>query len=142
MKALNSYLNDQPENYWICDPIDGTTNFAHGMPLSGVILAFVSGGQLVYGHIFDPFRNETFTAWRGGGAFLNGQRIHCCTTSRLRDAVVCSGSPPNIASLNACLRATEFISPQVRTVRMLGSAAIMLAWNACGRVTAYFEAGT
>jgi myo-inositol-1(or 4)-monophosphatase len=81
-----------------------------------------------------------FTAWRGQGAFLNGKRIHCCGTKELKSSVVCTGSPPNQKSLEACLRATNLISSEVRTMRMLGSASIMLSWLACGRVTAYFEA--
>jgi len=137
--AIAKFLEHPPEHFWICDPIDGTTNFAHGMPLSGIILAFVSHGELVYGHIYDPFRNETFSAWKGQGSYLNGQKISCCSTSTLKESVLCTGSPPNIESLNACLRATNLISSQVRTVRMLGSAAVMLSWVACGRVTGYFE---
>ena len=140
-KATEKYMSTGPASLWICDPIDGTTNFAHGMPLSGIILAFVSNGELVFGMIHDPFRNETFTAWKGKGAYLNGKRIHCCQTKLLKDAVVCTGSPPNIKSLNACLRATNLISKDVRTMRMLGSACHMTSWLACGRVTAYFEAG-
>lgn len=138
--AITKYLENPPDYFWICDPIDGTTNFAHGMPLSGIILAFVSHGELIYGHIYDPFRNETFSAWKGQGAYLNGQKISCCSTPNLKQSVLCTGSPPNIDSLNACLRATNLISSQVRTVRMLGSAAVMLSWVACGRVTGYFEA--
>lgn len=122
------------------DPIDGTTNFAHGMPLAGVIIAYCSRGTVLFGCIYDPFRKEMFTAWRGQGAFLNDVAISCCSTQELQDSVVCTGSPPNIDSLNACLRATNLISAKVRTVRMIGSAAIMLAWVAMGRCTAYFEA--
>jgi myo-inositol-1(or 4)-monophosphatase len=106
-----------------------------------VILGFVSEGDLIYGHIYDPFRNETFSAWKGGGAFLNGRKIKCCNTMKLADSVVCTGSPPNLESLNACLRATNLISSEVRSMRMLGAASIMLSWLACGRITAYFEAG-
>lgn len=131
---------EMKENLWIVDPIDGTTNFAHGMPLCGVILSYVSKGTVMFGAIYDPFRDELFTAWRGKGAFLNGRKISCCETSELKSAVVCTGSPPNFLSLEACLRATNLISSKVRTMRMLGSAATMLSWVACGRVTAYFEA--
>lgn len=140
-KATENCMASKPTSLWICDPIDGTTNFAHGMPLSGIILAFVSNGELVYGMIYDPFRNETFSAWKGKGAYLDGKRIQCCKTSLLKDAIVCTGSPPNLSSLNACLRATNLISKDVRTMRMLGSASHMTSWLACGRVTAYFEAG-
>jgi len=128
------------DHLWIVDPIDGTTNFAHGQPLAGVIIAYAQKGVVQFGCIYDPFRDEMFTAWRGGGAFLNGTPISCCSTNDLKDSVISTGSPPNIESLHACLRATNLISSEVRTMRMLGSAAIMLAWVACGRLTAYFEA--
>ena len=130
----------EEEHLWICDPIDGTTNFAQGQPLAAVIIAYCSRGVVQFGCIYDPFRDEMFTAWIGMGAFLNDRPIRCCSTQQLKDSVVCTGSPPNIESLNACLRATNLLSPKVRTVRMLGSAAIMLAWVAMGRMTAYFEA--
>ena len=136
--ALSKYKD--VENLWIVDPIDGTTNFAHGMPLSGVIIAFASKGEILFGIIFDPFRDELFLAGKGLGAYLNGQRIKCCATAQLRDAVVATGSPPNLLALEACLRGTAQISSRVRTVRMLGSAAVMLSWVAVGRLTAYFEA--
>ena len=128
------------EHLWVVDPIDGTTNFAHGMPMAGIIIAYCSKGVVQFGLIYDPFRDELFSAWRGCGAYLNGKEIRCCATNELKDSVVCTGSPPNIASLNACLRATNLISSEVRTMRMFGSAAIMLGWVACGRLTAYFEA--
>jgi myo-inositol-1(or 4)-monophosphatase len=128
------------DNLWIVDPIDGTTNFAHGIPLAGVIIAYARKGVVEYGCIYDPFRDEYFSAWRGKGATMNGQTINCCSAKQLKDSVVCTGSPPNISSLNACLRGTNLISSEVRTVRMLGSAAIMLAWVASGKLNAYFEA--
>lgn len=121
------------------DPIDGTTNFAHGMPLSGVIIGYASKGQILYGCIYDPYRNELFTSWRGKGSYLNDQAISCCETESLKSSVICTGSPPNFDALDGCLRATMVLSKEVRTMRMLGSAAIMLAWVACGRLTAYVE---
>lgn len=75
---------------------------------------------MLFGCIYDPFRNEMFTAWEGQGAYLNGKRIHCCATPTMASSVVTTGSPPNLASLAACLRATMLISAEVRTVRMLG----------------------
>jgi myo-inositol-1(or 4)-monophosphatase len=90
-----------------------------------VIIAYVEKGVTIYGLIYDPYRNEIFTAWKGGGAFLNKKPIACCSTRSLKDAVVSTGSPPNFESLQGCLRATNAISAKVRTVRMLGSAALM-----------------
>ena len=111
------------DNLWIVDPIDGTTNFAHGIPLCGIIIAYASKGELLYGCIYDPFRflftyllinspiylkfsirNELFDAYKNQGAYLNGKRITCCKTNELKQSVVCTGSPPNFKSLEACLR--------------------------------------
>lgn len=122
------------------DPVDGTTNFAHGIPLCGVIIAHASNGEVVFGLIYDPLRNETFTAWKEGGAYLNGERTYCCNRTTLAESVLVTGSPPNMESFHACMRGTTTVGPEVRTIRMLGSAAIMLSWVACGRVTGYFEA--
>lgn len=84
------------------------------------INTFLYTGKVLFGCIYDPFRNEMFTAWEGQGAHLNGKRIHCCGTPTMASSVVTTGSPPNLASLAACLRATMLISAEVRTVRMLG----------------------
>jgi fructose-1,6-bisphosphatase/inositol monophosphatase family enzyme len=111
------------------------------MGLSGIILAFVSRGELVYGHIYDPYTNEEWTAVKGEGAYLNGKPIKVCKTAKLETSVLVTGSPPNISALNACLRALNLISSKVRTMRMLGSAALHTAWIANGRLTGYFEAG-
>lgn len=136
--AINNLLLS--ENLWIVDPLDGTTNFAHGMPLNGIIIAYAEKGELLFGLIYDPHNSEMFTAWKGYGAWMNGNRIKCCETRDLKESVLCSGSPPNIKSLDACLRGMHILSPKVRTMRLLGSAATMLSWVANGRVQGYFEA--
>lgn len=136
--AINELKNEA--HLWIVDPVDGTTNFAHGMPLAAVIIAYAEYGVVKHGFIFDPFRNESFTAWRGKGAYMNGQRIRVDKTERMDSAVVCTGSPPNLNALAASLRATQLLSPKVRSMRVLGSAAVHLAWASVGRITAYFEA--
>ena len=76
--------------------------------------------MVLFGCIYDPFRNEIFTAWEGQGAYLNGKKISCCNTPDLKSSVVCTGSPPNLGSLKACLRASNLISAEVRTMRVLG----------------------
>ncbi len=136
--ALQRFKNEP--HLWIVDPVDGTTNFAHGMPLCGIIIAYAEYGVVKHGLIYDPFRNESFAAWEGKGAYLNGKRIRCCRTKRLDSSLVGTGSPPNIESLKAGLRASELISPKCRSMRIVGSAAINLCWIAVGRLTAYFEA--
>ena len=144
IKSLENVIESDPEHLWIVDPIDGTTNFACNMRLSGVIIAYVSDKQVQFGCIYDPYHDEMFTAWKNHGAYLTTQnrktKIYVCDSPSLSKSVVCTGSPPNFDSLDACLRAQQEISKDVRTVRILGSAAINLAWVACGRMSAYFEA--
>ena len=124
---------------WIVDPIDGTTNFVHGMPLNMPSIAVAYKGEVVVGVINDPHRNEVFTATKGGGSFLNGKLIEVGPQNELGDAVVAMGSPPAEESLKMSLIGVQALMPKVRTIRMLGSAAIMLAWIANGRLTAYWE---
>lgn len=130
---------------WICDPIDGTTNFVQSLPLVGISIGVAYRGQpggewsLAAGVIVDPFKDEVFSASSGGGAFLNGEPIRV-GNEVLGDAVVATGFAPNQASLRPMLRGMTAVGAKARTLRMLGSAAIMLAWVACGRLSAYFEA--
>ena len=136
-EAIKKLSNE--DHLWIVDPIDGTTNFAHNMPLSGIIIAYCERGECTFGLIYDPFADEMFTAWRGKGAFMNSKKISVDSITEMKNAVLCTGSPPNIDSLNGCLKASLALSAQCRTVRILGSAAINLAWVACGRLSCYFE---
>jgi len=136
--ALEQYKNE--EHLWIVDPIDGTVNFANTMPLSVVLIAYASHGIVQFGLVHDPYRNETFTATRGKGAFLNGKPIYVSRTAEMATSLMATGSPPNLDSLGASLRALNLISSQVQSMRMLGSAGVHLSWLAAGRLTAYFEA--
>jgi len=126
---------------WIVDPIDGTTNFVAGQPLSAVSIGVAQDGVLQAGVIFDPFHGELFSATLGGGARRNGAPISVSSAAaELRQAVVASGAPPNPLSAAPCFRAMALLSPpRTRTVRILGSAAINFAWVACGRLDAWFE---
>lgn len=124
---------------WIVDPIDGTTNFVHGMPLCMPSVAAVYKGMVMVGVIYDCHRDETFTAIRGRGAKLNGNSITVGAQETLGDAVIAMGSPPAEESMKMSLKGVAALMPQVRTIRMLGSAALMLAWVANGRLTCYWE---
>ena len=109
------------------------------MPLNMPSIAVSYRGEVVVGVIHDPHRNETFTAIRGQGAYMNGERIHVGKQATIGDAIVAMGSPPAEESMQMSLRALPLLMPRVRTIRMLGSAALMLAWVANGRLTAYWE---
>jgi myo-inositol-1(or 4)-monophosphatase len=124
---------------WIVDPIDGTTNFVNGMPLCMPSVAATFNGVVMVGVIYDCHRDELFSAIRGRGAFLNGDQIAVGTQETLGDAIVAMGSPPATESMAMSLKGVAALMPQVRTIRMLGSAALMLAWVANGRLTCYWE---
>ncbi|KAL7517384.1 hypothetical protein ACHAWX_002334 [Stephanocyclus meneghinianus] len=138
--AIDEKLKNNKSGFlWIVDPIDGTSNFVHGMPLCMPSIGLAHNGEMILGVIHDPHRDETFTAIRGRGAYMNNTPIKVGTQSSLGDAIVAMGSPPAEASMNMSLLALPHLMPKVRTIRMLGSAALMLAWVACGRLTAYWE---
>ena len=133
---------------WALDPIDGTANFVDAIPLSAVSVAAVkcrSGAapEVVAGAVYDPSRDELFGALRGAGAWCqrgDGARAPLAASpNALRDAVVYAGAPPTARALDPSLRGIAAVAPKARTMRLLGSAAIMLAYTAAGRGAAYFE---
>ena len=125
---------------WVFDPIDGTTNFAHGMPIFCSSLALEIDGVAEVAAIYDPTRKELFTAERGGGAFLNGKPLRVSCATLLLDALLVTGFPYDIHS-----RVDEIVGlfaafvGQVRAVRRLGSAAIDLCYVAAGRLDGFWE---
>lgn len=125
---------------WLIDPIDGTTNFAHGFPMVSVSIAFEQKGRLEMGGVLDPTRNELFFAERDKGAFLNSKRISVSKVKTLADALIVTGFPydrkKNPDDYLAMLRA---FLPQVQCIRRTGSAAMDLCYVACGRFDGYYE---
>ena len=146
--ALNSALRGGSDGWlWVVDPIDGTTNFASGLTLSAVSIGVAFKGELQVGVVYDPFMDEMFACRKGLGATVNGWPIavaqspgHLEAEEVLSEAVVFAGSPPAVNSMMPSLRGVEALMPRVRTIRMVGSAALMFAWVAAGRASAYFEA--
>lgn len=125
---------------WIFDPIDGTTNYAHGLPFFCASLALEVDGRTDMAAVFDPSRQELFTAQRGGGAFLNGRRLSVTRTAALEDSVLCTGFPydvhetaEEIVGLFGCFVA------RAQAVRRLGSAALDLCYVAAGRLDGFWE---
>ncbi|CAJ1958638.1 unnamed protein product [Cylindrotheca closterium] len=135
--ALEAKLLDS-DWLWIIDPIDGTTNFASGIPINMPSIAVAYKGEVMVAVLNDPHRDELFTAVRGRGARLNGDRIHVGLQETLGEAVVGMESPAGEGSLQQCLQGIEPLMKSVRTVRMLGSSAVFLPWVANGRLTAYW----
>lgn len=125
---------------WIIDPLDGTTNYAHGLPEFSVSIAFAHEQDPVFGLVLNPVTRELFCGMRNHGAWLNGNPIHVSRTTRLRDALLVTGFPydlpsvidPVIARLKQCLLAAQGI-------RRLGSAALDLCYLACGRFDGFWE---
>jgi myo-inositol-1(or 4)-monophosphatase len=126
---------------WVFDPIDGTTNYAHGLPIFCASLALEIDGVPEVAAIYDPNRKELFTAERGGGAFLNGAPLRVSSAEQLVDALLVTGFPYDVHS-----RVDEVVGlfgafvGQARAVRRLGSAAIDLCWVAAGRMDGFWEA--
>lgn len=126
---------------WIIDPLDGTTNFAHGYPCFCVTLALEHAGKIVVGVTFDPTRDELFAAERGHGATLNNKPIRVSETETLSDALLVTGFPYDFKQKeNFARHLTDFLLHS-RGVRRDGSAAIDLAYVACGRFDGFWEEG-
>jgi myo-inositol-1(or 4)-monophosphatase len=125
---------------WIVDPLDGTSNYASGIPFACVSVGVRDADGVVAGAIAEPFRDERFTATRGGGAFLGGTRLAVSDNARLDRSIVTTGlqsdDPEQIA---AHVRRIEALHLHARGPRMLGSPALCLAYVAAGRVDAFFE---
>jgi myo-inositol-1(or 4)-monophosphatase len=125
---------------WVFDPIDGTTNFAHGLPIFCSSLALEIDGVAEVAAVYDPTRKELFTAERGGGAFLNGARLQVSSAARLVDALLVTGFPYDIHSrVDEIVGLFAAFAGQVRAIRRLGSAAIDLCYVAAGRLDGFWE---
>jgi myo-inositol-1(or 4)-monophosphatase len=126
---------------WYVDPLDGTTNFAHGFPVFNVTLGLERAGEMVCGVIYDPTRNEMFTAERGTGAYLNNRRIHVSKVNRLEDSLVATGFPSRRRHQSVNVYFYHQLAMASHGVRRAGAAAIDLAYVACGRLDAFWEFG-
>lgn len=134
--------HDSPSPYrWYLDPLDGTTNFAHGYPVWNVTLALEKAGELIAGVVYDPNRDEMFTCERGAGSYLNGRRIHVSSASRVADSLLCTGFPNHNRSTNPNIRFFHELAMTAHGVRRSGSAAVDLAHTAAGRLDGFWEIG-
>ena len=133
---------------WYVDPLDGTTNFAHGFPAFCVVLgcehrpaglAAEQDGEMVAGVIYDPLRDEMFSAARGGGAWLNGERIHVSRTKSLQESLIATGFPSHKRHRSPNVHFYQEFTLRSHGVRRAGSAALDLAYVAAGRIDGYWE---
>ncbi len=140
--AEESGESGESDYRWIIDPLDGTTNFIHGMPQYAVSIALEHRGQMQSAVVFDPVRNELFTASRGRGAFLNDRRIRVSRRAKLSEALVGTGFPYRVFDhVDAYLGMFRDLMEKTSGLRRPGAAALDLAYVACGRFDAFFEIG-
>ena len=134
-------LNGEGDVRWIVDPLDGTTNFAHGLPLFCTSIALERAGEVVLGVVYDPIASEIYTAERGGGATLNGVPIGVSDTEEPIRAVLATGFPYDRDEVPAALELFGQFAVRTQSIRRLGSAALDLCYVAAGRLDGYYERG-
>lgn len=135
-----TFLKESPKYNWIIDPLDGTTNFIHGIPTYSVSIALTFNGILVVAVVYEINRMECFTAWKEGGAFLNGNPISVSTTESLSSSLLATGFPFRSNDfLDEYLVVLKTMMQSTRGIRRIGSAAVDLAYVACGRFDCFFE---
>ena len=142
MEEEGEIIGDDPQHRWIIDPLDGTTNFLHGIPLFAISIALERQGQLVAGLVFNPVMDELFTAERGNGAFVNDRRLRVAGRRDMHEAVIGTGVPHiGRGDHGKYLKQLAKMMPEVAGVRRLGAAALDLAYVAAGRMDGFWEEG-
>jgi myo-inositol-1(or 4)-monophosphatase len=133
-------LSEKKEYNWIVDPLDGTTNFIHGITCFAVSIALEYKGEIVLGVVYEVSRDECFYAIKGGGAFLNEKSIKVSENNTLKDSLIATGFPIyNFERINPYLKSLEHFMRNTHGIRRIGAAAADLCYLACGRVDAFFE---
>lgn len=138
----SAHKTTEGEYRWIIDPLDGTTNYIHGYPQFSVSIGLEHNGEIVLGVVFDPLRDELFTGVRGYRAFLNGRPVHVSPVSEMNDALLSTGFPfRNKDMIGMYLELFRELFHEISDIRRAGSAALDLAYLACGRCDGFFEIG-
>jgi myo-inositol-1(or 4)-monophosphatase len=142
MEERGRVAGSDPQHEWVVDPLDGTTNFLHGIPLFAISIALVRDGMPVAGVIYNPVSDELFVGERGQGAYLNNRRLRVAARKELSEGVVCCGIPHRGRGDPARFR-VELAAVQnvVAGIRRTGAAALDLAWVAAGRFDGFWERG-
>jgi myo-inositol-1(or 4)-monophosphatase len=140
MEERGAIEGDDGQHTWIVDPLDGTTNFLHGIPIFAVSIALERQGQVVAGVVYNPAMDELYTAERGGGAFMNDRRLRVAARSKLSDAVIATGIPHlGRGHHGKALVDLRNVMGEVAGIRRMGAASLDLAYVAAGRVDGYWE---
>jgi myo-inositol-1(or 4)-monophosphatase len=127
---------------WVIDPLDGTTNFLHGFYPYAVSIGLMDHDEVVAGVVYEIGKQETFSAWKDGGAWLNGKPIHVSAITRLADSLIATGLPySDFHRLDPYMESLTYLCRHAQGIRRLGSAATDLAYVACGRFEAFYEYG-
>lgn len=125
---------------WLVDPLDGTLNYAHGIPIFSVSIAYALNGQVMQGVVYDPMQDECFSAVRGQGAFLNERRLQVSTVDKLVSAMLCTGFPYDVhTTVENNLNYFAGFMRSAQAIRRLGSAALDLGYVAAGRLDGFWE---
>ena len=134
--------NHKSEYTWIVDPLDGTTNFIHGIPLFCISVGLWHNSDIIVGVIYEVNSKECFYAWKGGGAYLNGIPVSVSETVKLKEALLATGFPYyDYGRLDEYIELFKYLMQHSHGIRRLGSAAADMAWVACGRFDGFYEYG-
>ncbi|MGZ3901737.1 MAG: inositol monophosphatase family protein [Bacteroidia bacterium] len=132
--------SEKKDYNWIVDPLDGTTNFVHGIPCYAISIALEHKGEIILGVVYEITRDECFYATKDGGSFLNSRTIRVSENSALKDSLIATGFPIyNFSRLEGYLKTLEYMMRHTHGVRRIGAAAADLCYLACGRVDGFFE---
>lgn len=140
VKALDDHSN--ADYLWLVDPLDGTTNFIHGFPFFTVSIALAYKGEVIVGVVYDPSRDELFVAEKGKGAYVRGKRMNVSADLLLRNSLLATGLPADRDyAMPINMKGIQYLAPKVRNIRVVGSAALHLAYVAAGRLSGFWEIG-
>ena len=127
---------------WIIDPLDGTTNFIHSVPLFCISVALMKDDEVIVGVVYEPNLKECFYAWKGSKAYLNGTEIKVSNTAKLNDSLLATGFPyTDFEDFNKYMKIFEWVVINTRGIRRLGTAAVDMCYVACGRYDGFYEYG-
>jgi myo-inositol-1(or 4)-monophosphatase len=125
---------------WVIDPLDGTTNFIHGLPVYAISIALMNGNETVLGVVHELTSKECFYAWKGSAAYLDGKVIHASKAAKVKDSLIATGFPYyDFDLMPAYMGSLEYFLKNSHGARRIGSASVDLAWVACGRFEAFYE---